>query len=84
MKTWWYLYYKPALSSFKRKKVLIDSKWDLYAIIGYIQSHSIESIPRIDYEVCPDVDSDRFKETEEINLNHLKMFSREEWERQVK
>ena len=45
------LYIDYALSGVKKKRVRVESKWDLFGVIGFLHSTSLENINRISYKV---------------------------------
>ena len=58
MKTW-KLMIRKAFSEMMVRYVTVPSKWDLYGVIGYLYSNSLEEIKRIDYkEIKGDLQED--------------------------
>ena len=58
MKTW-KLMIRLSMSGMMVRYVTVPSKWDLYGVIGYLYSNSLEGIERIDYkEIKGDLQED--------------------------
>lgn len=55
---WYKLYIRYWYGQVTVKHVQVENKWDLFAIIGWIYSTTIEKIERIDYEKSPEPDVD--------------------------
>ena len=51
MTPWYKLYIRMWDDSLRIRYVQAENKWDLFAIIGWLYSTTLERIERIDYEV---------------------------------
>jgi len=47
---WYKLYIRMFTDEIKIRFVEVDNRWDLFAVIGWLYSTTIEKIERIDYE----------------------------------
>lgn len=72
MKQIYILYVRYSLSGLLTYQVEIKCKWDLFAVIGYLYSTSLEKIERIDYTTIDKASEEALKDSFKINYEDVK------------
>ena len=71
--TTYILYVKYALQGLLTFKVEVENNWDLFAIIGYLYSTSLEKIERIDYATIDHASEETLKTCFDIDCSKVKL-----------
>ena len=72
MKQIYILYVGYSLSGLRTYQVEIKCKWDLFAVIGYLYSTSLEKIERIDYTTIDKASEEALKDGFKIDYEAVK------------